>query len=333
MRHKNVMNLAEQVSQYENGKVLKVVNELLQKLKSSSSIYLIKDRITRGITKESQNAIEEKLMVLQNTLKNSELPRACPCVFDKILTILDTAFPHPSVASEVAVAGDVLDLLKKAILFLPQQEEIDSKIEMLNSKLETIKNSFNAFQNEIANDKEKCQKVRENAEAYLEKIKKIYGAVSTTAKVGIASAEAKHNGRKCFWLSAASIALLLAYIGYFFWQPAPMVLSEYFLYRLSFAIPVAALSWYLASLAQKYRERGFQQKDFELNTSTLNGVLQAFGISDGGLNEVDRVKLELLKSFYDRQIGNDKNCGTQISNEAVKMICEIIKTALEVKKS
>ncbi|MBR1479693.1 MAG: hypothetical protein IJ599_02225 [Alphaproteobacteria bacterium] len=112
-----------------------------------------------------------------------------------------------------------------------------------------------------------------------------------------------------------------------------MVWSEYFLHRLSFAIPVAALSWYLASLAQRYRERGFQQKDFELNTSTLNGVLQAFGISEGGLNEVDRVKLELLKSFYDRQIGNDKNCGTQISNEAVKTICEIIKTVSEVKKS
>ena len=170
----------------------------------------------------------------------------------------------------------------------------------------------------------------------MEKIKKIFGAVSMTTKVGIASAEAKHNRRIAQKLSAVSIGLVSAYVVClvlsFFWQSAPMVLSEYFLYRLSFAIPVAALSWYLASLAQIYRERGFQQKDFELNTSTLNGVFQSFGIS-GNLNEVDKVKLELLKSFYDRQMGNDKNCGTKISSEAVKMICEIIKTALEVKKS
>ena len=327
------MSLAEQVKQYKDGEILKVVDVLLPIFRSNSSVYYRK----RLISEDLRKRLGEKLSALQNILTDLELPDVHPLVLDKILIILNKAFRSQNAHSSERVDEDPYELLIDAILLLSQQKEIDSKTEILNGRIESLNDNFNAFQNEIANDKEKCQKSREEAEAYLEKIKKIFGAVSMTTKVGIASAEARHNRRIARKLSATSIALMGLYIlwlgGSFFWQPAPMVLSDYFLSRLTLAIPVAALFWYFASLAQRYRERGFQQKDFELNTSTLNGVFQSFGISDGDLNEVDKEKLELLKSFYDRQMGSNKSCGTQVPQETVKTICEIIKAVSEVKKS
>lgn len=114
------MSLAEQVKQYKDGEILKVVDVLLPIFRSNASVYYCK----RLISEELRERIEEKLMVLQNTLQNSELPNACPCVFDKILTILYTAFPTPSAASEVLVVGSVLELLMNAVLLYHNEKKL-----------------------------------------------------------------------------------------------------------------------------------------------------------------------------------------------------------------
>ena len=117
------MSLAEQVKQYKDGEILKVVDVLLPIFRSNSSVYYRK----RLISEDLRKRLGEKLSALQNILTDLELPDVHPLVLDKILIILNKAFRSQNAHSSERVDEDPYELLIDAILLLSQQKEIDSK--------------------------------------------------------------------------------------------------------------------------------------------------------------------------------------------------------------
>lgn len=103
----------------------------------------------------------------------------------------------------------------------------------------------------------------------------------------------------------------------------------YFVYKIIGSTIFLVPSFYCSNISKRHRDREFQLRDFEVKTAALEPFLENMNLnnSSSNPNEIskDKIKLELTKSFFDKQFDNGTNDCVLLPKEVSKILNTLAK--------
>lgn len=103
----------------------------------------------------------------------------------------------------------------------------------------------------------------------------------------------------------------------------------HFIYKIIGSTIFLIPSFYCSNISKRHRDREFQLRDFEVKTAALEPFLENMNLenSSSDPNEIskDKIKLELTKSFFDKQFDNGTNECVLLPKEISKILNTLAK--------
>ena len=103
----------------------------------------------------------------------------------------------------------------------------------------------------------------------------------------------------------------------------------HFIYKIIGSTIFLVPSFYCSNISKRHRDREFQLRDFEVKTAALEPFLENMNLenSSSDPNEIskDKIKLELTKSFFDKQFDNGTNDCVLLPKEVSKILNTLAK--------
>lgn len=98
----------------------------------------------------------------------------------------------------------------------------------------------------------------------------------------------------------------------------------HFAYKIIGSTIFLVPSLYCSNISKRHRDREFQLRDFEVKTAALEPFLENMNLERSSIttNEIskDKIKLELTKTFFDKQFDNGKNDCVLLPKEIAKIL-------------
>jgi hypothetical protein len=164
-------------------------------------------------------------------------------------------------------------------------------------------------------------------------VEKLWGIIGKSATVGQSKSyadDAKSFADTMMWICVALMTIGLIFIGIstwkFFLQPEFNYIDFVGKVLVSAVVLIPAL--YCANISKLQRDREFQLRDFEVKVAALEPFMESMAMHNTEDNtEKDKVKLELTKSFFDKQFAktNKHNDSILIPKEFVKILRDFAK--------
>lgn len=103
----------------------------------------------------------------------------------------------------------------------------------------------------------------------------------------------------------------------------------HFIYKIIGSTIFLVPSFYCSNISKRHRDREFQLRDFEVKTAALEPFLENMNLENTSTNSdeisKDKIKLELTKSFFDKQFDNGTNDCVLLPKEVSKILNTLAK--------
>ncbi len=103
----------------------------------------------------------------------------------------------------------------------------------------------------------------------------------------------------------------------------------HFMYKIIGSTIFLVPSFYCSNISKRHRDREFQLRDFEVKTAALEPFLENMNLENTSTNSdeisKDKIKLELTKSFFDKQFDNGTNDCVLLPKEVSKILNTLAK--------
>lgn len=184
---------------------------------------------------------------------------------------------------------------KKDEEFKKQKDDLEQKI---------IKLSTSAT--EQANEIIKALKVKQT------EVEKLWGIIGKSAVSGQSQSYAK----RAYYFANIMMGLALAIMGYAAWlvldltknlmNPEMSLNSGIIIFRICAIAILFAPACYCMNVAKRQRDREFQLRDFEIKTAAFEPFMERMKFTASDQKSAkDTVKLELTKSFFDKEFAKE----------------------------
>lgn len=168
-----------------------------------------------------------------------------------------------------------------------------------------------------------------------DEVEKLWGIIGKSATVGNASSIAtKHEklANKMMWITVILMSISLVIIAIATWK---LFSGKYdylcFVWKVLTTAIILVPAFYCANISKRQRDREFQLRDFEVKTAALEPFIENMILENKtGNNDTlskDGVKLELTKTFFDKQFAsiNSSNDCILIPKELAKILNTLAK--------
>lgn len=179
--------------------------------------------------------------------------------------------------------------------FKKQKEDLEQKIIKLDTSA-----------SERANEIIQALKIKQS------EVEKLWGIIGKSAVSGQSQSYAK----KAYWFANIMMGLALVIMGYAAWlvldltknlmNPEMSLNAGIIVFRICAIAILFAPACYCMNVAKRQRDREFQLRDFEIKTAAFEPFMERmkFTASDQK-GAKDTVKLELTKSFFDKEFAKE----------------------------
>lgn len=227
-----------------------------------------------------------------------------------------------SLRNEKATLATELSSLRTAISTqqnLNQQVVATFQQEYKNLKqeqTEEFKKDKENFAKNIQKYEQEFKASSDNILTYLEgrkkDVEKLWGIIGQAAVSG----QAQSYATKSYWFANIMMGLCLLFMGaacviiwkltIVFLQHPEMLNANAIVLRVLSALILFAPAFYCANVAKRQRDREFQLRDFEVKTAALEPFMERMKFtSNDQKNPKDTVKLDLAKTFFDKEFAKE----------------------------
>ena len=250
--------------------------------------------------KQEQNTAFESWKIQKESL--SKDIQALQVSRDNLSTLLES-LKKDIVAQQTANQTMVSTLQKDYNDFKTQKDgEFKKQKEDLEQKIIKLDTSASERANEII----QALKIKQS------EVEKLWGIIGKSAVSGQSQSYAK----KAYWFANIMMGLALVIMGYAAWlvldltknlmNPEMSLNAGIIVFRICAIAILFAPACYCMNVAKRQRDREFQLRDFEIKTAAFEPFMERmkFTASDQK-GAKDTVKLELTKSFFDKEFAKE----------------------------
>ena len=217
-----------------------------------------------------------------------------------------------------------------------QKDKIDNLINNFQVKFTNDEKEYNTrVEHLLSTQKNFADKTLSHLEKRKDEIEKLWGIIGKSATVGNASSIAtKHEklANKMMWITVILMSISLVIIAIATWK---LFSGKYdylcFVWKVLTTAIILVPAFYCANISKRQRDREFQLRDFEVKTAALEPFIENMILENKtGNNDTlskDGVKLELTKTFFDKQFAsiNSSNDCILIPKELAKILNTLAK--------